>query len=140
MLLFQSYKGLTETSIKKKVKVVFVHLPFALQAAVLRNRTPFPKLDGCLLKVGSLVHVVSATTALLMLRTDGMLKSSLVWSCAYEGIAGAGFSWQFPMANPVKSRDFILPMWEKRSRQFARARKEPGCCTSFCSVSMHILK
>lgn len=70
LLLFQSSKGLTETSIQKMVEVVFAHLPFAspavfaLQAVVLRKSFPFLKLNGCFLKVGSLATVVSATTAL----------------------------------------------------------------------------
>lgn len=136
-LLFQSYKGLTETSIKKKVKVMFVHLPFALQAVVLRNRTPFPKLDGCSLKVGCFGPCCFCHHSIA--DAEGWWGAEIitvVWSCAHEGIAGAGFSWQFPMANPVRSRSFILPMWEKRSQQFAGAsyrarKKKPGCCSSF---------
>lgn len=74
-----------------------------------------------------------------------MLKSgTVVWCCAHGGIAGAVFSWQLPMANSVRSRDFILPMWDKRPQQFAgasyRAKKKPGGCTAFGSVSMHIPK
>lgn len=55
-------------------------------------------------------------------KTDLMPEAwTVVWSCAHKGIAGAGFSWQFPMAKPVRSRNFILPMQDKRSQQIAGA-------------------